>query len=143
MPTLLRTFDIAKMYNFCIGLWPFAYLALPLLNLIACSGLNKTTGQMDVPTKSMIWIGIVIVLAGSRIGCLAYSYVSLSISLCDAHLSPQFCSVSMILVKEHSPSPSALGTTNGLVQFAMCLSRAFSPAFVRLVAFSCSLFLSV
>jgi len=111
MPTLLRTFDIVRLYNFCIGLWPFAYIALPLLNFIARSGLNETTGQTDVPTKSILWIGIAIVLAGSRIGCLAYS-------------------VSMILVKENSPSPSALGSTNGLVQFAMCLSRAFSPAFV-------------
>lgn len=39
----------------------------------------------------------------------------------------------MILVKENTPSPSAFGTTNGLVQFAMCLSRAFAPAFVRQV----------
>lgn len=37
----------------------------------------------------------------------------------------------MILVKEHTPSPAALGSTNGLVQFSMCLARAFSPAFVR------------
>jgi hypothetical protein len=81
MPTLLRTFDIVRLYNFCIGLWPFAYIALPLLNFIARSGLNETTGQTDVPTKSILWIGIAIVLAGSRIGCLAYSYVFPCISL--------------------------------------------------------------
>jgi hypothetical protein len=42
-------------------------------------------------------------------------------------------SISMILVKESAPSPAALGSTNGLVQFSMCLARAFSPAFVRYV----------
>ena len=39
--------------------------------------------------------------------------------------------LNMILVKEHSPGPSALGAANGLAQFAQCLARAISPAFVR------------
>jgi hypothetical protein len=36
----------------------------------------------------------------------------------------------MILVRHHTPSSSALGSTNGLVQFAMCVSRAVSPTFI-------------
>jgi hypothetical protein len=74
MPTLLRAIDIVKMYNFCMGIWPFTYIALPLLNFIARSGLDEATGQINAPTMSMLWIGIGIVLAGSRVGCLAYSY---------------------------------------------------------------------
>ena len=43
----------------------------------------------------------------------------------------------MILVKCHAPGAKALGASNGLVQFSMCLTRAFSPAFVSSVfAFS-------
>ena len=37
----------------------------------------------------------------------------------------------MILVKEHAPGPSSLGSANGLAQFAQCLARAIAPAFVR------------
>jgi hypothetical protein len=38
-------------------------------------------------------------------------------------------SVNMILLRDHAPSPSALGTTNGLAQLFMSLARAISPAF--------------
>jgi hypothetical protein len=34
----------------------------------------------------------------------------------------------MILAKEGAPNPSALGTTNGLVQMSMSFARTFSPA---------------
>lgn len=37
----------------------------------------------------------------------------------------------MILAKEGAPSPSSLGTTNGLVQISMSLARAFGPAFAN------------
>jgi hypothetical protein len=37
----------------------------------------------------------------------------------------------MILVKENAPTPDSLGATNGLVLFAMCLTRSFCPAFAR------------
>jgi hypothetical protein len=38
-----------------------------------------------------------------------------------------------MLVKEHAPTPDSLGATNGLVLFAMALTRSFCPAFVRYV----------
>jgi hypothetical protein len=41
--------------------------------------------------------------------------------------------LSMILVNENAPTPDSLGATNGLVQFAMCLTRSFCPAFARYV----------
>ncbi len=39
--------------------------------------------------------------------------------------------LSIILVKENAPTPDSLGATNGLVLFAMCLTRSFCPAFAR------------
>jgi len=41
--------------------------------------------------------------------------------------------VSILLVKENAPTPDSLGATNGLVLFAMCLTRSFCPALVRYV----------
>ena len=38
---------------------------------------------------------------------------------------------SIILVKENTPTPDSLGATNGLVLFAMSLTRSFCPAFAR------------
>jgi len=110
-PTLLRTFNHAKMYNFCMAIWPFSFMGLPILNLIARNGFDENTGKISEQQLAVLWIGIGIVLALSRIGILAYS-------------------LSLLLVKAQSPTPEALGASNGLVQFSMCLSRAVAPAFV-------------
>ncbi|KII88700.1 hypothetical protein PLICRDRAFT_110564 [Plicaturopsis crispa FD-325 SS-3] len=110
MPYLLRTFNHARMYNFCMGLWPLAFLILPFINLVALGGFDETTGQIDSRASALVWIGIGIVMVLTRIAVLTYS-------------------ISMILVKKHAPNPASLGASNGLVQFAMCLTRAFSPAF--------------
>ena len=76
MSYLLRTFDCAKMYNFCMGLWPFTYFALPILNAIARSGIDEETGQLDSYTTATLWTGIAIVLTLSRVGAIAYSSVA-------------------------------------------------------------------
>ncbi|KAI0079970.1 MFS general substrate transporter [Panus rudis PR-1116 ss-1] len=116
MPYLLRRFDHAKMYNFCMGIWPYCYVLLPGLNLIARSGLDlqatdvTLSARVDPATKALLWVGIGIILTLARSAGLAFS-------------------VSMILVKDSAPDPGSLGATNGLAQFAMCLARAFSPAF--------------
>ncbi|KAJ7871414.1 major facilitator superfamily domain-containing protein [Mycena olivaceomarginata] len=60
-----------------------------------------------------LWCGVVTILLISRFGWLAFS-------------------ISMILVR-HNTANSALGSANGLVQFAMCVSRAISPAFISSV----------
>ncbi|KAF8636621.1 hypothetical protein AX17_003431 [Amanita inopinata Kibby_2008] len=111
LPSLLRTFNNAKLYHFCISLWPMSFAILPLLNVVAKNGVDLGSGFVPATTDAIIWVGIALTLGISRIGCLAYS-------------------ISMVLVKESVPSPASLGATNGLVQFAMCFSRAFSPAFV-------------
>ncbi|KAJ3832468.1 major facilitator superfamily domain-containing protein [Lentinula raphanica] len=118
MPVLLRRFEAAKIYNVSIAAWPVTFLVLPTLNIIARSGLDETTGQLDSRSHSALWVGIVIVLALSRIGGIAYS-------------------ASMILIRNNVPKPTYLGSANGLVQSSMCLSRCISAAFASSVfAFS-------
>ncbi|KAG6379111.1 major facilitator superfamily domain-containing protein [Boletus reticuloceps] len=111
MSYLLRTFDCAKMYNFCMGLWPYAYTVLPILNVIARSGIDEGTGQLGPYTTAALWTGIAIALTLARAGTVAYG-------------------LSMLLIKANSPSPGSLGRSNGVVQFAMCSARSFAPFFV-------------
>ncbi|KAI0646944.1 MFS general substrate transporter [Trametes meyenii] len=119
MPFILRRFDHARMYNFCMGLWPFCFVLLPGLNLLArWGGLDELTGELLPATQALVWVGIGVILTISKAAALAFS-------------------VSMILVKDAAPNPSSLAATNGIAQFAMCLSRSFSPAFASsLLAFS-------
>ncbi|KAH7909720.1 major facilitator superfamily domain-containing protein [Hygrophoropsis aurantiaca] len=111
MSYLLRTFDCAKMYNFCMSLWPYTFALLPILNFIARRGLDETTGNLNTTAVALLWLGIAIVLGISKIGALAYS-------------------LSMILIKENAPNAASLGQTNGIVQFTMCLARSFAPFLV-------------
>ncbi|KAG2360853.1 major facilitator superfamily domain-containing protein [Suillus spraguei] len=112
MSYLLRTFDCAKMYNFCMALWPYTFLVLPILNLIARAGLDETTGELGTNTITLLWVGIAFVLMLSRVAGLAFS-------------------LSMILTKENAPNAASLGQSNGIVQFAMCFARSFAPFVVR------------
>ncbi|KAJ6618366.1 major facilitator superfamily domain-containing protein [Mycena sp. CBHHK59/15] len=111
MPTLLRNFNAAKMYNFCMRCWPVTFVLTPFLNFIVRNGYDEDSGLVDPTTNALLWIGVAVVLMCSRIAALAYA-------------------TNMILIRNHAPSPSSLGATNGLVQVAMCVSRCFSPAFV-------------
>jgi len=116
MPSLLRRIAPVTAYKFCMKLWPIAYIALPLLNILARAGLQVNEFEPEVETLKpvyavAVWIGIGACLAFTRVANLAFS-------------------LSMILVKDTSPSPGALGAANGLAQFSMCMARAISPAFV-------------
>ncbi|KAF8558452.1 MFS general substrate transporter [Imleria badia] len=111
MSYLLRTFDCAKMYNFCMGLWPYTYIGLPILNAIARNGIDEETGQLNAYTTATLWIGIAIVLTFSRISVLSFV-------------------LSMILIKENAPSSASLGQSNGIVQVSMCFARSIAPFFV-------------
>ncbi|KAH9854118.1 MFS general substrate transporter [Lenzites betulinus] len=119
MPLILRRFDHARSYNFCMGLWPFCFVLLPGLNLIARWGaVDVTTGVLTPAARAAVWVGIGGIMCISRCAALAFS-------------------VSMILVKDAAPNSASLGVTNGIAQFAMCFSRSFSPAFASsLLAFS-------
>ena len=104
MPYILRRFDYAKTYNTCMHIWPVAFGLLPFLNvLVRASGTE--------PTSALVWIGLLVLLALSKIGAIPHS-------------------LSMLLIKRHAPSPSALGQSNGLVQFAMCVGRTVGPVMV-------------
>ncbi|TFY65498.1 hypothetical protein EVG20_g5566 [Dentipellis fragilis] len=119
-PIILAKCDHIRAYNACMAFWPYCFALLPFLNIIARAGLSEIQGgmlngiplaldQADGRTQAMVWCGIAGLLGATRIACLSYS-------------------LSMILVKDSAPSPAALGTTNGLVQAAMCFTRAFAPA---------------
>jgi hypothetical protein len=94
MPYLLRTFDKAKVYHFCMCLFPCMFIVLSTLNLIARSGYDEASGVIDSHTTGLLWAGIALVLLMSRIVNLSYA-------------------LSMMLAKEHSPNPASLGVTNG------------------------------
>ncbi|EJD05792.1 MFS general substrate transporter [Fomitiporia mediterranea MF3/22] len=119
MPILLRRVSCARLYKTCMGIWPLAFLSLPPLNWVARTGFDDATqaiGKSEV--NLLLWLGIGTALALSRVACLAFS-------------------LNMILVKEHAPGPSSLGSANGLAQFSQCFARAIAPAFVScLYAFS-------
>ncbi|KAI9458027.1 MFS general substrate transporter [Russula earlei] len=118
-PTLLVRCDHVRLYNRCLGLWPYCFLALPLLNAVARIGLPIVDHRLSEGTlyltnadrhvQAIVWCGLTALLALSRLACLAFA-------------------LSMILVKESAPTPDSLGVTNGLVMFAMCLTRSFCPA---------------
>ncbi|KAJ3565839.1 hypothetical protein NP233_g7383 [Leucocoprinus birnbaumii] len=109
-PSLLRRFSITGLYNVFMFLWPITFAAMPILHFTIAPG-----GEAPGPKRlALVWTEIVFLMVLSRLGCLAYS-------------------VSLILCKEHSPAPTALAKTNGLVLLGMCLARAGAPAFVSSV----------
>ncbi|KAI6118743.1 major facilitator superfamily domain-containing protein [Pisolithus croceorrhizus] len=110
MPYLLRKFDCAKMYLFSMSMFPFVYFCLPFLNLIALWGSTED-GNVDTRVVAILWVGIAVTLGLSKIGTLAFS-------------------ISIVLVKEHSPTPGAISQSNVIVQFAMCFARSFAPFIV-------------
>jgi hypothetical protein len=85
--------------------------------------------DMDRRVQGIVWCGIAALLALSRLACLAFACVHFCIVYTGAEM--QLSRLSMILVKENAPTPDSLGATNGLVLFAMCLTRSFCPAFAR------------
>lgn len=74
MPWLLRTFDKAKMYNLTMWLFLFLYPLLSVLNVIARSGVDETTGEIDASTNAVLWVGIVLILIILRFANLGYGY---------------------------------------------------------------------
>ncbi|KAJ7684667.1 major facilitator superfamily domain-containing protein [Mycena polygramma] len=114
MPTLLRTFRASTIYHTSMCCWPLTFFLVPFLNLIVRAGYDEDSGLVDPTINVIMWIGIALVLTCSRIAALGFA-------------------TNMILVRNHAPSPSSLGASNGLVQVVMCGSRCFSPAFISSV----------
>jgi hypothetical protein len=74
--TILRRFEHAKIYHFCMSVWPFTFALLPLLNLIARSGYDSITGTISPDRTVVLWVGIAFVLALARIACFCYGRVA-------------------------------------------------------------------
>jgi hypothetical protein len=139
-PILFARYDPIRLYNGCLCLWPYCFLSLPLLNIVARIGLPTMDRQMreggfnltdvDSRAQAMIWCGITALLALSRVACLAFGCVHAYL-LFVVKLKGDDSRFSIILVKENAPTPASLGATNGLVLFAMSLTRSFCPAFAR------------
>lgn len=75
LPYIFRTFDHAKAYTGCMCLFPCMFVLLPLLNPIARSGYDASTGLLDASTTAILWTGISIVLGMSRFAYIAFAYV--------------------------------------------------------------------
>jgi len=114
MPTLLRTYRASTMYHTSICCWPLTFFLVPFLNVIVRAGYDADNETVNFATNVILWISIALVLICSRVAALAFT-------------------TNMILIRNHSPSPSYLGACSGLVQVAMCVSRCFSPAFISSV----------
>lgn len=144
-PVLIARCDHIRAYNRCMSLWPFCFLMLPLLNIVARRGLSAINGHVGTDTlrltdadsrvQAMVWCGIIALLALSRLGSVAFGCVDALWNFWSIlpKLTLNDCRLSMILVKESAPTPESLGATNGLVQFAMSFTRSICPAFARYV----------
>jgi len=73
MPAILRRVNHAKMYHFCMKIWPFIFLSLPVLNIIARRGIVPGKTEFDLFTIITLWVCIAVVLSMARIAFLAYS----------------------------------------------------------------------
>ena len=79
MPLLLRTFTCATLYKSCMAIWPFTFFVLPLLNHIALLGCSMRVGETEIckelaeEVALLVWVGIGLVLAATRVACLAFS----------------------------------------------------------------------
>jgi len=63
MPHLLRIFGTLGVYNFSMSLWAYAFLVMPLINLLARCGA----------TTIAVWFGLALSLGFARGGNMAYS----------------------------------------------------------------------
>jgi hypothetical protein len=73
LPYVMRTFDNWKTYSFSMTLLPYAFTTMPLLNLLAQSGYDETTGAMTPGTSIAMWICIAITQILSRLGMMGYT----------------------------------------------------------------------
>ncbi|KAJ3902649.1 major facilitator superfamily domain-containing protein [Lentinula edodes] len=109
MPVILKRIEASRIYNISIAAWPIVFAIIPILNVIARHGLVEGTGNLDVWSNVKLWTGILLVLAISKVGGMAYS-------------------VSLILTKSNVSTPAVLAVSNGVMSCSMSLARIISPA---------------
>lgn len=80
MPIILKRTEASKIYNISIAAWPLVFATLPILNVIARSGLVHKPGNLGFASTSdiMLWAVLIFVIAMSKIGGTAYRFAPLS-----------------------------------------------------------------
>ena len=73
MPAILRRVNHARMYHFCMKIWPFTFLSLPVLNIIVRHGILPGTTELDPFAILTLWACITVILCMTRVAFLAYS----------------------------------------------------------------------
>ncbi|PPQ98760.1 psilocybin transporter (PsiT) [Panaeolus cyanescens] len=106
-PWVLRTFDKAKVYNFCMCSFPIVFALMGCLNPLAQMGFDEIHKTIHPTTTKLLYAAIAVLLLLARVCVMAFP-------------------ISMMLVKQNADKHS-LATANGLVQVAMTLARAFCP----------------
>lgn len=74
MPWILLRWRPSRVYQVAMSFWPVSFAILPALNYIARANLT-TSEEIRQRNIGIIWMGIALSLAASRIGCTAYGYV--------------------------------------------------------------------
>ncbi|KAI0085415.1 major facilitator superfamily domain-containing protein [Irpex rosettiformis] len=98
LPIFLRRYDTLSVYRFTVGMNPVTFALLPVLNIIA----QATGPDRSAAGEALLWVAISIVLFMSRINTLAFGII-------------------MILTKDHTPTSTALGTTNSISELAQMI----------------------
>ncbi|PPQ70882.1 putative Psilocybin Transporter (PsiT) [Gymnopilus dilepis] len=106
-PWVLRTFDKAKVYNFCMCTFPVVFCLMGCLNPIARAGYDEASQSFRPATTSLLYATIAVLLLLARVCVMAFP-------------------ISMILIKQNA-SKHSLASANGLVQVSMTIARAVCP----------------
>jgi hypothetical protein len=78
MPWVLKRWSPATVYQIVMACWPVSFAILPSLNHLARLNMGEFVGEeVRQRNLSLIWIGIMLSLAASKIACVAYGYVQL------------------------------------------------------------------
>ncbi|PPQ83228.1 Psilocybin Transporter (PsiT) [Psilocybe cyanescens] len=110
-PWVLRTFDKAKVYKFCMCSFPLVFALMGCLNPLARTGYNEISKTIHPTTTGLLYAAIALLLLMARVCVMAFP-------------------ISMMLVKQ-SADKHSLATANGLVQVSMTIARAFCPTVAR------------
>ncbi|KAJ7034771.1 major facilitator superfamily domain-containing protein [Mycena alexandri] len=104
MPRLLRRYGAERIYWMCTCSWPFAFIAIPFLNIIAWGAV---IGPSPVWMEIFLWVCIAVILTVVRIGGAAFLY-------------------NTRILSDYLPSEN-LATGIGLLQVCVQFSRIFGP----------------
>ncbi|KAG8784198.1 hypothetical protein FRC12_018888 [Ceratobasidium sp. 428] len=111
LPIILRRFKPTQTFRVCMGTWPIAFALPAVLNTIARASSDNGAHEIGKEAKAVIWVLIWVSQVLTKFGCMGYG-------------------MNMIIARQSAPDQRALGATNGLNQFSLCLARMFAPTAV-------------